>query len=326
MILGKPAGRLDLDEAIEHISGGGRPLSARAAAKVAKVLALVAPEACMNRLENPTFVISAGQTGTTWLERYLHQHRDLAVYVSEANELWHPNHYPAAVKMPNVQEISNPRYFSRESYQCRNDKSFEHVQAVFGAYQALLDKPVFVNKATLICFLLPEIARAFPSARFIHLVRDGRAVALSKAKKHLAKRRHQSTWLGSNRFRFLRRRYNSTDFSPDLDGALLAEELAETSAYWVDAVKEVRDQVGRLELASRGAFLELRYEDICGSPDQSLEELFEFIGVDPRRVIEAPDVERPVSRNRKVLSELPVEDYQKLTDRMRPGLDLFGYS
>ncbi|MBI2375340.1 MAG: sulfotransferase [Deltaproteobacteria bacterium] len=300
-------------------------MSARAAAKTAKILARIARDSAMQRLENPVFLISAGQTGTTWLERYLHQHRDLAVYVSEANELWHPNHYPAAKKPGLVGEGADPQTFSRQSYELRPDKSFENVRSVFGAFQALLDKPAFVNKATLICFSLPEIFRAIPTARFVHLVRDGRAVALSKAKKHVAKRREQQNWIGADWLRFARPRVTSADFDPALDATSLGLELDKTSSYWAAAVREVRARSRNLGLADRGAYLELRYEDMCAAPDETLTRLFRFIGVEPGRVVEDPSVERPMSRNAKVLEELDGAQYERLTDRIRSSLEMFGY-
>src|SRR6478672_851702 len=53
------------------------------------------------------------------------------------------------------------------------------VRAVFAAYAAARGKPRYADKTPHYVSHLPELAARFPEAQFVHVVRDGRDVALS---------------------------------------------------------------------------------------------------------------------------------------------------
>jgi len=95
---------------------------------------------------------------------------------------------------------------------------------------------------------LPLIARIFPSAQFIHLIRDGRDVTLSA----MAKWRH----------RFPERLY--------MDGHYLIRS-------WARAVR--RGQAAGADLGPNRYF-ELRYEDLAEDPESTLVRTCAFLGED----------------------------------------------
>lgn len=101
---------------------------------------------------------------------------------------------------------------------------------------------------------LPLLARWFPSAKFIHVIRDGRDVAVSAWNFNL------NTNIGATL-----RRWSTFDvFAPWFAGA------------WVDQVMKCRS-FGR---ALGDHYLEIRYEDLLVRPVEEARRLFAALGVD----------------------------------------------
>jgi hypothetical protein len=89
---------------------------------------------------------------------------------------------------------------------------------------------------------MPRIQRALPEARFIHLIRDGRDVALSQAERAL-------------------------------EGE--APAMAEVAERWRRRISTARKHAGELD-----SYLEVRYEDLVADPDATLRRICEFIELD----------------------------------------------
>jgi hypothetical protein len=117
--------------------------------------------------------------------------------------------------------------------------------ALGGLYRAYGDaegKELVGDKTPAFVWEIPLLAAAFPTARFIHVVRDGRDVAL--AFKALAHR------------------------PPDT--------LPDGVIYWRNHVRAGR----RFGNAIPGRYTEVRYEDLLDNPQQELERLCDFLGLD----------------------------------------------
>jgi Sulfotransferase family len=116
--------------------------------------------------------------------------------------------------------------------------SSEGFRAFYRLYAARLDKPRFGDKTPIYCKSLDLIRTLLPEARFIHLIRDGRDVALS-----------------------LRRMW----FSP-------GSEMKTQAAYWRDCVLAARQNgIGRRD------YLEVRYEDLVLNTRTTLERVCQYI-------------------------------------------------
>lgn len=89
--------------------------------------------------------------------------------------------------------------------------------------------------------VLPRLRRLLPEARFIHLIRDGRDVALSLGR----------VW-----------------FSP-------SDELTERAAHWAREVAAIR-QCGKGD----PGYLEVHYEDLVSEPRPSLERICSFLALE----------------------------------------------
>ena len=93
------------------------------------------------------------------------------------------------------------------------------------------------------------LGRLFPNARFLHILRDGRAVAASLV---------QQRWLDPH------------------TGAPVwyCADLASAARYWRDLVIAVRQQAPTVP----GRYLEVRYEDLVREPEPTLRRVLAFLG------------------------------------------------
>lgn len=113
------------------------------------------------------------------------------------------------------------------------------VRQFYGAYAELHGKPRWGDKTPGYVQHLAEIAAVLPEARFVHLIRDGRDVAVS-----------------------LRQRW----FSP-------GHAIETQAAFWAAHVRAGRAQARSHDLA----YLELRYEDLIAAPERELRRVCEFV-------------------------------------------------
>jgi len=260
------------------------------------------------RLRNPVFFVGCGRSGTTLLARILATHPEIAVYPYEANELWHPKTFPWTRSKVVVPPIwADARTYTTISLEHRDLRDDGRLAGAFGAYQLFSGGKRFVNKSVLITFMLDYVLRLFPEARFIHLVRDGRAVALSFARKE-----HGKMDRAPQRF--------------EEQGYLLSmDELVEAFAlHWKEHIDEIEHQKDRLSLAAAGRIHELRYEDLCVEPARELDALAAFIGVD-RQGFSPRAYEQVEDRNYKFRSDLSAEVRTSLVALLAPTLALKGY-
>src|SRR5262245_45697172 len=113
------------------------------------------------------------------------------------------------------------------------------VRSFFGAYAELIGKPRWGSKSPGYVKAMARIARHLPEARFIHLIRDPRDVAVS---------------------------LREVSWGPD--------DVGEAAADWRAKIERAREQAGEL---APGTYLELRYEDLAERPEPALRAVADFI-------------------------------------------------
>jgi hypothetical protein len=116
----------------------------------------------------------------------------------------------------------------------RPSTASEAIRTAFSLYAEAQSKTRYGDKTPTYVFHLPMLAGAFPEARFVHVVRDGRDVALSLI---------------------------DASFGPD--------NMREAAAYWRRHVEAGR-AAGRM-LGDR--YLEIRYEELVTEPGSVLREV-----------------------------------------------------
>lgn len=117
------------------------------------------------------------------------------------------------------------------------------VRAFFEIYARGQGKPRWGDKTPAYMLSITRIGRALPEARFIHLIRDGRDVALSQSARAI----------------------NEQPPPP------------EQAARWVKRIDKSREQARKL---GGGRYLEARYEDLVRDPEPVLGRICELIELD----------------------------------------------
>lgn len=118
----------------------------------------------------------------------------------------------------------------------------EAVRAVFSAYAARDGKPLYGDKTPGSVTQIELLAELFPEAKFVHIIRDGRAVALS----------------------YLER----PEWGPGT--------MAEAANHWKNRVKRGRN-AGKV--IGAGRYMEVRYEDVVADPEAVARAVCDFLGL-----------------------------------------------
>lgn len=109
---------------------------------------------------------------------------------------------------------------------------------------------------------VPLLDAAFPEARFVEIVRDGRAVALSISKVDWWGRR-PVWWLGR---------------SPDEWAERGGDPLELTARHWMVELDTLEKAASDL---AHERYLQVRYEDVVDDPIATLRTVARFVGLDP---------------------------------------------
>ena len=198
----------------------------------------------------PFFIVGSARSGTTFLRLTMNAHPDIAVppesrFITELNPgmdqvevgdflhrlASHPRF--AAWELPIEAVQAQLHGLTRASYA-------DAISAVYTAYAHAQAKSRWGDKTPRYVLNIPELAALFPNSRFIHLIRDGRDVALS---------------------------YADVPFGPT--------NVAKAAELWANRVaKGLRD--GR-EL-ERGRYIEIMYADLVEDNEGEVKDICAFIG------------------------------------------------
>jgi hypothetical protein len=236
------------------------------------------------------FVVGAPRSGTTMLRLMLDAHPELAIppetyFITKAQKTWR-----AAKRRPGedrtetfIESVTGHKRwpdfhldadeFAARVRERQPKRLGEGVRVFYEMYADKVQKPHWGDKTPFYVRKMDLIHRVLPEARFIHLIRDGRAVALSI----------KDLWFG-----------------PDT-----IEGCAE---FWVERIDEARAQAQELP-----NYIEVIYEDLVRDPEPNLRRIAEFIelpfdermvryyeNVDERIALETPPEE--VAQDGRVVS------------------------
>lgn len=254
----------------------------------------------------PVFVIGCARSGTSVLRRVIGRHPQVAAYPSEANELWHPEYYPWTSSDRSTPPLWHaPARFTEASLTAWPKSHSSRLRRTFGLYQRLSRRPVFVNKSSMINFMLPRVLELFPDARFIHIIRDGRAVAYSHTVKEYAKLSAE------------RDLYRNSGIHMAFD-----EMLGRMAHFWIETLERIQGSVSALQLAERGRYIECRYEAFCHSPAATTDNIFAFLDLTG-----APPLGEAIrNQNDKYRQALNAEAQARLTSILGDTLAAYGYT
>lgn len=277
--------------------------------RLSPTLAKVAPDFSANQLKNPIFLIGSFRSGTTLLAGLLGMHRDIANW-SEANEIFDPQWYPWRPTNSHLPPLEfNPQAFTERWWNDAQTRPHE-IKAIFGAYQWLQRKPYFLNKSPYNTFRIPHLLELFPSARFVNIHRDGRAVAYSHAIK-LTKEEKLKEWPEPQQ----------SQFAESFD-----EMLVWMAGFWKEIMDEVARQDAALKLTESGLMLNLTYEKLCADPFSNLEQICQFVGLDSNRFLSQVKQEKVDGRNYKWKEKLDEQVVSRMVAQMEPAFSQNNYT
>jgi len=268
--------------------------------KIAVFLGKMFPGKFEKNLQNPVFLIGCGRSGTTMLERLLRNHQDICSF-SEANNVWDPKGYRwynKNLKRPPI--WYNPMEYTKVWRDYFNMDYIRQIRNVFGCYQFLSRKKIFLNKSPMNTFRIPDILAIFPDARFIHIIRDGRAVAFSWAvKEYSTMQQHLNV--------YKKRGYNYS----------FNELIKFTAKSWVRNIEEVRSQREKTQLVHKNNFIEFSYEEFCIDPEKYVKLICQFLSIDRDR-LGKKDLSYIKSMNYKWKKNLDEDIIEEINDIINP--------
>jgi Sulfotransferase family len=205
-------------------------------------------------------IVGCNRSGTTLLRAMFDSHPEIAVpgesgFIVTMGTRRHRRRYEGprgfrtdrfvadALDHPRVRQWNLPAE-AADAFVAPRVLSFaEAVRRLYGVYAAAHGKPRYGDKTPGYVLHLPLLARLFPEARFIHLIRDGRDVALSKVSTY-------PNW-----------------------GPKTVEDVA---LFWKQRVSAGRVAGARL---GPSRYREVHYERLVEEPEATLRSLCDFVDV-----------------------------------------------
>jgi hypothetical protein len=121
-----------------------------------------------SQIEKPIIILGAARSGTYLMSRSLDQHPDVA-YASEPNYIWKAYNASLGHDMIPASRATEP--------------VCAYIRHKFNQMRIAQGKPRFCEKTPANGLRLPFVLEVFPDAKLIHIVRDGRQVAVSSRRK-----------------------------------------------------------------------------------------------------------------------------------------------
>ena len=207
------------------------------------------------KLDRPIFVVGCSRSGSSIFVELYGRHAHIANF-SEAAQLFELEYYEPTI----------------DHYKTNEDGTeFERfrVRAFLGLVTRLRRKKRLVNKHPQNSLRIEYLKSVFPDARFIHLIRDGRAVVHSSYEK-----------VKKDRFRQL---YPFGNFPKPRDWREYQDLslIAQFANQWREVVAYIRE-VAAASLTD-DEYIEVRYEDFCANTHSVFEKLDIWSGLDPSR-------------------------------------------
>ena len=204
-------------------------------------------------MESPFFIVGSARSGTTLLRLMLNAHAEIAVPPESRFivELWPGSDAEVGVDSI-LRALSSHNRFQawdlpieavREEMGPASTAAYRDIlEAVYGAYTRINGKKRWGDKTPRYVENIPLLAGLWPESRFIHLVRDGRNVALS---------------------------YANVPFGP--------RTVSKAAALWA---KRVAKGLADGRSLPPGRYIEIRYEDLVEDAEGETKDLCDFLQVD----------------------------------------------
>ena len=211
-------------------------------------------------LEKPVFVIGCGRSGTTILGQLLSHHQRLA-YVNEPRNFWKQCYPQTDIWSINAPQIPGQLHLTRND---SNPKATLKLKQLFSIEAKLQGANRLVEKLPINSYRVDFITSMFPDAQFIHIIRNGVAVAQS-----IAKLSEKGQWFGVRNFGSGNYKWHLLkDFASKRDQYNALVKLCNDN--YTRGLLEWRMAIESTQLAlcmlPQNQYLELRYETLINEP------------------------------------------------------------
>lgn len=276
----------------------------------------------------PIIIIGAARSGTTLLGEILSQHSKLAYWL-EPKYIW---------------RFGNPgkKDDIRTPGEC-TPKVENYIKSRFRRYVIKDNKERLLEKTPSNCFRIEFINEIFPDAQFIHLVRDGRCVAVSAEKKWTTtpdptafKRRFIKMEIPFSEWPFY-----GVAILRDVFGRIFFPGKGYIWGPHFPGIREYRKQNGILKTCVEqwrqsviSALKQFRnipneriktvyYEDLCRNPGKIISDILDFAGLKTESILEYADQRIKFRENE--YSEGEIEKMDRIEPLIEDELKILGY-
>jgi len=246
--------------------------------------------------KNPVFIIGSPRSGTSIFTKMINAHPDVANF-SEAIYIWDKKDTdPMRDHVKNANDI-----LPSDSHR---------IKSTFGMYQYMKGKSCFVNKCPRSSVRIPYITEIFPTAKFIHVYRDGREVVNSMINIINREPFRQSIPLG--------------DFcKPENWRDLIKLPALEAHAHqWVEIMNEIERAKTQV---NKNCWFDIKYEDFCGDSSNIMGEVFEFMDIEASQGLMDKIGSMAVRNDQKWKNSFSSDQINTLNKIMHEGLEKYGY-
>jgi len=239
-------------------------------------------------MEKPIFVVGVPRSGTSFLYRLLGQHPDLGWFSQSTLKKFYSHDYLEFVYLRRrVFGLRNFPYpvdaFGERSFLTTespvemgdmwqqiikgdwNTKITENglvfLKKIISETLVEQKRKRFVAKDPRNSIKISIISKIFPNSKFVHIIRDGRAVVNSMLKRS--------------------KENPSGYFGIPLKNSILkknASKIEKHALQWKQVIKKIREDSKKL---SNNQYMEIRYEDLSNSPEQYMQKISSFCELSP---------------------------------------------
>jgi len=235
-----------------------------------------------SKIEKPIFIVGVPRSGTTLLYSLLGQHSDLGWFSNHTSKKFFNENYLKSIylrrrifglrKMPHPVDTFTLRFFStiesptenwdlwemvfNGDWDCKiSEKNLEVIKKKIIETLRISKKKRFLSKAPRNSIKIPLINKVFPDSKFIHIIRDGRAVVNSMINKA---KENPSGYFGIPL---------KTQEKNDMN------QIEKHSIQWKQVIEEIRKSSKNL---MENQYFEIRYEDLIKNTKKCLDEITKF--------------------------------------------------
>jgi hypothetical protein len=277
------------------------------------------------------FIIGRGRSGTTWMRGILNSHPEILCWGEgrffersfdrDDYEGWKDKNITPTSLYGALRRAEHLMVWAERSVWARSRRADEHVDALTrlaveyfmggqlrgSGARIVGDKTPYVKAE-----VIEEIGAVLPKAKVIHIIRDGRDVAVSLAHHMWNNAASEGGVYALNPEELEKREAYRSGVLP-ADGIFTEERLSRLAADWSREVGEVVDK-GPAVLGEN--YVEARYEDLLARPVEETGRLLGFLGADSsvgaaKRCVEKVSFERDAKRER---------GREDSTSRLRKGI------